>query len=260
MIKGATGAKPLNLLVLAGTQEARTVIDQLADDRRFAVTASLAGATATPQPLAAPVHRGGFGGAEGMAAFCRDQEIDAIVDLTHPFARHISRNAAQAAAILNLPCIAYHRPPWHPEPGDEWREFDDWQSMADAIPAGKRIFLAGGTASIEVFTRRHDIVLWARALNVSGYTNGERVTYINAMPEADMESEKALFTRHGIELLCCKNAGGTASVAKIEAARAMRMPIWLLARAKREKSVPNVEFHDSLTALLDAILRLVEPQ
>ena len=52
---------PINILVLAGTAEARAVIEMLRNDPEIILTASLAGAT--PQPLALPVPTlsGGFG-------------------------------------------------------------------------------------------------------------------------------------------------------------------------------------------------------
>ena len=63
----------VKVLVLAGTAEARAVIDGLRSEGRFDITASLAGATPNPAPLPVPTISGGFGGAEGLAAHCRDQ-------------------------------------------------------------------------------------------------------------------------------------------------------------------------------------------
>ena len=246
-------AQQIRLLVLAGTREARYVVSELSRDRRFHLIASLAGATLSPLPIAAPVHSGGFGGEEGLAQFCRERSIDAIIDITHPFARHISRNAAAASLALEIPCLAYDRPPWLAEAGDQWREFDSWKEMVANIPTKTRVFLAGGTASIEVFNLRDDIFLCARALNVSGYEDTANTQFLNAMPDADPDAEMALFTQYRIEMLCCKNAGGEASVAKIMAARSLGLPIWLLARAEVQKDVPNVEFHDSIKSLLKAI-------
>ena len=246
-------AQQIRLLVLAGTREARYVVSELSRDRRFHLIASLAGATLSPLPIAAPVHSGGFGGEEGLAQFCRERSIDAIIDITHPFARHISRNAAAASLALEIPCLAYDRPPWLAEAGDQWREFDSWKEMVANIPTKTRVFLAGGTASIEVFNMRDDIFLCARALNVSGYEDTATTRFLNAMPDVDPDAEMALFQNHRIEMLCCKNAGGDASVAKIMAARSLGIPIWLLSRAEVQKDVPNVEFHDSIKNLLKAI-------
>lgn len=243
------------LLVLAGTHEARQLVEKLADTGAFEIIASLAGATKAPLSMAANVRTGGFGGAEGLAEYCRAESVDALVDVTHPFARHISRNAVKAAEMRDIPCFSYERPPWAAQPGDAWREFASWQDMVDAIPAGCRVFLAGGTASIEAFCARDDIHLWARALNVSGYNDTDKHRFLNAMPNQDMNAEADLFSKYDIELLCCKNAGGRASIAKIEAARSLGIPIWLLARAKRENNVPREQIHDNVEQLFDALMR-----
>ena len=144
----------LKTLVLAGTAEARAVIDGLVVDGRFDIMASLAGATPNPAVLPVATVNGGFGGADGLARFCCDQGIDLLIDVTHPFARHISRNARLAASETGVPLLRFERPPWQPMQDDDWRSFTSWQEMADAIPAGSRVFLAGGTQSIEIFTKR----------------------------------------------------------------------------------------------------------
>ena len=146
--------KPMKVLVLAGTAEARAVIDGLRSTARFDITASLAGATPNPVLLPVPTISGGFGGAEGLAAHCRDQGVELLVDVTHPFARQISRNAKDAASHAGVILLRYERPPWVPEDGDDWRSFESWQDMADAIASASRVFLAGGTQSIDVFTKR----------------------------------------------------------------------------------------------------------
>ena len=243
-------------LVLAGTAEARAVIDQLKDDRGIALTASLAGATPDPAALPVPTLSGGFGGVEGLVAYCRQHGIGLLIDATHPFARQISRNARAAAAILDIPCLRLERPPWSPEPGDAWRSFDSWQDMADAIPAGERVFLAGGTQSIEIFTLREDITLWARALNVEGRKGPPNVTFINAMPHSDVADERAIFVRHDVGLLCCKNSGGGASFAKILAARELGLPVWMLKRHAPDphtgKQMAGVHIYDSVEAVVSA--------
>ena len=249
----------LKILVLAGTSEARIVIASLVVDGRFDITASLAGATPNPAGLSVPTLTGGFGGAQGLAVWCRDHAIDLIVDVTHPFARHISRNARLAAAATGIRLLRFERPPWHPVPGDDWRSFVNWQDMADAIPAGSRVFLAGGTQSIEIFTKRDDITLLARALNVEGRAAPPNVTFINALPATSVEVERALFAEAGITLLCCKNSGGDASFAKIAAARQLGLPVWLLARHTDAADEPSqrddrsdVDIHDSVEGIVAA--------
>ncbi len=248
----------LATLVLAGTGEARQVIDRLAHDPAFDLTASLAGATQAPASLAVPVHSGGFGGADGLARFCRSNDIKLILDITHPFARVISRNAAIAASISDIPCLHYERPAWQPGPDDHWQSFDSWQEMAGALASGARVFLAGGTQSIEVFQKRLDIKLWARALNVSGRTAQPNVTFINAMPQTSISAEAAYFGAHKIDLICCKNSGGDASFAKIAAARQLGLPVWMLARHAPEKTVSKTKIYDKVETLIAAAQNLAQ--
>ena len=247
---------PLATLVLAGTAEARAVIDALKDDPAFTLTASLAGATPQPITLPVPTLRGGFGGEEGLVTYCRQIGIGMLIDATHPFARQISRNARAAASVLDIPCLRFERPPWQPKAGDDWQSFESWQAMADAIPSGTKVFLAGGTQSIEIFARRTDITLWARALNVEGREGPPNVTYINAMPQVDMVEERATFVGHHVELLCCKNSGGEASFAKILAARDLGIPVWMLQRhapdAVARKQVAKLQIHESVETLVMA--------
>ena len=114
--------RPMKALVLAGTAEARAVIDGLASSGRFALTASLAGATQTPAPLPVPTISGGFGGTDGLAGYCREHGIELLVDVTHPFARQISRNARLAARQAGIMLLRYDRPPWQPRDGDDWQQ------------------------------------------------------------------------------------------------------------------------------------------
>ena len=245
----------MKVLVLAGTAEARAVIDGLMSSDRFDLTASLAGATQNPAPLPVPTISGGFGGVEGLAGYCREHEIQLLVDVTHPFARQISRNARVAAKDAGIMLLRYDRPPWQPQDGDDWQSFDSWQEMADAIAPASRVFLAGDTQSIDIFTRRDDILLWARALNVAGRSGPDNVTFINALPSPSVDEERAQFSKAGITLLCCKNSGGNASSAKIVAARDLGLPVWFLARRSDEaaggnqNSLEKFQIHDSVDAI-----------
>ena len=255
-------SRPLVTLVLAGTAESRAVIDSLKSDPSIELTASLAGATPDPMALPVPTRMGGFGGAEGLADYAREQGVGLLIDATHPFARQISRNGREAAMMLGIPCLRLERPPWTAGPGDDWRSFDSWQEMADAIPAGARVFLAGGTQSIEIFTRRDDITLWARALNVEGRTGSAGITFINAMPQTEAE-ERQTFSDNAVTLLCCKNSGGTASFAKIAAARDLGIPVWMLRRHLPERNLAdkapaNYHIHETVESVVAAARQLAD--
>lgn len=244
----------LNVLVLAGTADARFVINALVEEPQISMLASLAGATNSPQELPVPVRTGGFGGADGLAKFCQSHGIDLILDITHPFARHISRNAMEAARLADIACLAFNRPAWDLAEGG--RSFDSWQEMVAAVPTGERVFLAGGTASIDAFREREDIFLCARALNVATMPNSDTSIFINAMPHTAIEDEIELFQRYNISLLCCKNSGGEASAAKLKAAQKLNIPVWMLARRKQEKNVLHVSVHDKLDDMISAVKQI----
>ena len=86
----------LRLLILGGTSEASALARRLSGESWTAPVLSLAGATANPAPQPIPQRLGGFGGADGLAAYLVRERIAAVIDATHPFAAGISANAAVA--------------------------------------------------------------------------------------------------------------------------------------------------------------------
>ncbi|WP_345143583.1 precorrin-6A/cobalt-precorrin-6A reductase, partial [Streptomyces mexicanus] len=64
-----------HVLVLGGTTEARELAAALAAHPGVRVTSSLAGRVARPGALAGEVRVGGFGGAEGLAAWLREHRV-----------------------------------------------------------------------------------------------------------------------------------------------------------------------------------------
>lgn len=50
-----------------------------------------------------------LGGYEGMKKFIKENDIDLVVDVTHPFAKNVSKNGKKAAKDLNVPYYRYER-------------------------------------------------------------------------------------------------------------------------------------------------------
>src|SRR6202140_4731180 len=113
------------ILILGGTTEARRLAERLAGRQDLAVTLSLAGRTANPAAQPVPVRIGGFGGAEGLAAYLTAERIDALIDATHPYANVISANAVAAAQRSGVQLVALRRPPWIKVAGDRRIEVRD---------------------------------------------------------------------------------------------------------------------------------------
>ncbi|MFE1843327.1 precorrin-6A/cobalt-precorrin-6A reductase, partial [Streptomyces sp. NPDC059515] len=109
----------MHLLILGGTTEARRLAELLADAPTpgLRVTTSLAGRVAAPRLPPGEVRVGGFGGADGLAAWLREHAVDLLIDATHPFAGTISFNAARGAAPPPTNITARRRARRCPPPG-----------------------------------------------------------------------------------------------------------------------------------------------
>ena len=149
----------LRLLILGGTSEASGLARRIADEPDVTAILSLAGATANPAPAPIPRRIGGFGGAEGLAAYIARERIGAVVDATHPFASRMSANAVAACRASDTPLIAFTRPPWTRKPGDRWIEVATIDEAVAALGAEpKTVFLTQGRLQLGAFLERRSIV------------------------------------------------------------------------------------------------------
>ncbi|TIR45666.1 MAG: cobalt-precorrin-6A reductase, partial [Mesorhizobium sp.] len=85
--------------------EARQLAGKLARRKDFSITLSLAGRTESPMAQGVPMRSGGFGGMEGLAAYLHREQVDLVVDATHPYAARMSANAAEAARQTRVPMV-----------------------------------------------------------------------------------------------------------------------------------------------------------
>jgi precorrin-6A/cobalt-precorrin-6A reductase len=218
----------MRVLILGGTTEASAIARALAGDQRFAPVLSLAGRTRAPVPPPIPWRVGGFGGADGLAAWLREERIAALIDATHPFAAQIKANAARAAAMAGVPRIAVLRPAWQPQPGDLWTEAADMAGAFAAIGrAPRRVFLAIGRQELGAFGPPHAYLI--RSVDPPD-APPPGATIITARGPFAEDAERALLRDHRIDMLVTKNAGGDATAAKLAAARALRLPVIMVAR------------------------------
>lgn len=193
---------------------------------------SYAGRVASPRAQPVPVRSGGFGGAEGLAAFLRDNGIGQVIDATHPFAAQISRNAIRACAMAGVPLCAFERPPWAAEPGDDWTHVPDVAGAVAALERpGMRVFLAIGRQHVGEFAHLAQHRFLTRLVDAPAPDF--------PLPDAEVvvargpfrpEDDLALMRAHGTELLVAKNAGGAGAEAKILAARTLGIPVILIDR------------------------------
>ena len=192
---------------------------------------SIAGRTETPRLPDMPHRIGGFGGVDGLMHYLRTKAITHVIDATHPFAAQMSRHAIQATNALSLPLIALERSPWTSGPGDTWRFFNDIPAMAAALPATPtRIFLAIGRQNLTEFAAcpQHHYLL--RLVDAPGDLPLPNTSVVISKGPFTLAGDLALMRDHGTELVIAKNAGGEAARAKLDAARALGLPVWLADR------------------------------
>jgi precorrin-6A/cobalt-precorrin-6A reductase len=215
------------ILILGGTSEASALARLLAARPDIPALLSLAGATRSPSLPPIPHRVGGFGGADGLAAFLRDNCTEAVVDATHPFAERISANAAEACRITGTPLLALRRPPWRPVEGDRWTEVLDAPQAAAAIGSERRrVFLTVGRIELPAFLGTpHDYLV--RTIDPpERMPAGARL--ILARGPFTEEDERRLLEEERIDVVVTKNSGGAATYGKIAAARALGLRVVLV--------------------------------
>ena len=243
------------MLILGGTTEARHLAERLAGRADLDVTLSLAGRTVAPALQPVPVRRGGFGGAAGLADYLHREQIDVLIDATHPYASGISANACAAARTSNVQFMALRRPPWVAVAGDHWTEVGDVHAAVRALgPAPRCVLVTLGRnelaplaeASLHRYLIRSvDLVDPPLPLLHATYVTGR-----GPFAEAD---EHALMRAHGVEVVIAKNSGGSATYGKIAAARALGIEVIMLRRPPLPEA-PSAETVEHVLAWLDHAL------
>ncbi len=222
----------MRLLILGGTSEATALCGALAGRADLRPTLSLAGRTAHPAPPAVPHRMGGFGGVAGLIAYLRAEDIAAVVDATHPFAARISAHAAAACADRGVPLVAFTRPPWQPGPGDRWTTVPDLAAAAAALgPAPRRVLLTVGRLGLAAFRaapQHHYVVRTIDPPDPTGLPP-DAALILDRGPFR-LAAEEALMRRERIQMLVTKNSGGAAAAPKLDAARALGVPVIAVAR------------------------------
>lgn len=220
------------ILILGGTGEAAELAAELVAAKPEArIITSLAGRTREPAPLAGEVRTGGFGGVEGLVRYLRETGVTRLIDATHPFACQISANAIEAARLTGVPLEIRTRMPWAKHPGDDWIEVTTLEQARDAIPPRARVLLALGSQHIGLFATREDVHFVVRMIDPPE-TKLELLDHalVLGRPGETAAVETMLLIAHSITHIVCRNSGGKAAYAKIEAAREIGLPVIMVSR------------------------------
>lgn len=265
------------VLILGGTAEARALAAELSGGSSGGssgggvhVVSSLAGRVSNPRLPVGEVREGGFGGADGLAAWLAAERIDALVDATHPFAARMTASAAEASARTGVPLLVLRRPGWREGPGDAWQRVPSLPAAAARLseaatrssdgparallpevaaqPSGGparsflpgtavrrgggpvRVFLTTGRRSLPVFTGLAGVWLLARSVDPPEPPLPDHVHVLLDRGPYTVEGERALIREHRLDVLVTKDSGGPMTTAKLVAARELGLPVIMVDR------------------------------
>jgi precorrin-6A/cobalt-precorrin-6A reductase len=217
----------MRVLLLGGTGEARALAKAL--HPQVDIISSLAGRVPDP---ALPVGRtriGGFGGITGLKDWLQENNIDAVVDATHPFAAAITASAVAATAQVGVPLLLVRRPGWTAGPGDDWRRVPSLAAAAAQLPA-QRVLLTVGRTGLAPFAADRRRWFLIRSVQAPEPPLPPRARLVLARGPFTVPSELALMGEHGIDVVVTKDSGGELTSAKLTAARRLGLPVVMVDR------------------------------
>jgi precorrin-6A/cobalt-precorrin-6A reductase len=232
------------VLLLAGSSEASVLARQLSDSDEVTVISSFAGRVADLSLPPGQVRVGGFGGPEGLAAWLREESIDAVIDATHPFTAVMPKNAQAACESCGIPRLRLLRPEWQQQRGDEWYLVPDLDAAAVELEmwGARRAFLTTGRQELAPFAYLTDVTFLVRAIEAPDPMPLAQAEVVLRRGPFLLDDELELMTSFGADALVTKNSGGTAAAPKLEAARQLGVPVIMVARpaAPPGHTVPTV--------------------
>ncbi|MEO3810649.1 cobalt-precorrin-6A reductase [Sphaerisporangium sp. B11E5] len=234
---------PRRVLILGGTAEARALAATLTQDPGLHVISSLAGRVTNPRLPEGEVRLGGFGGPDGLSAYLTTQNIQAVIDATHPFAEKMTASATEATTRTRTPYLILRRPAWHPTPQDHWHPAPSLTTAAETLRTSphQRVFLTTGRRSLPAFTPLTTRWFLARSVDPPDLPVPPNVHILLARGPYTVPGERHLLQTHDIDVLITKNSGGPLTTAKLTAARELNLPVIMIERPALPDDVPRTE-------------------
>jgi precorrin-6A/cobalt-precorrin-6A reductase len=243
------------VLVLGGTAEARALAAALDARPGLRVVSSLAGRVSAPSLPAGEVRIGGFGGVPGLTGWLNEHRAAAVVDATHPFAERISAIAVQACAGTSTPLIRLQRPGWagRPDAGC-WHWVGSLPDAAALLPGlGRRVLLTTGRQGLATFYPLATRVWFlARCVDPPEPSPPAGVEVILDRGPYTLAGELVLLRRHRIDVLVTKDSGGDLTVAKLDAAARLGLPV-VVVRRPAEADAASVRTVEAALGWLDEL-------
>ena len=231
----------MRVLILGGTGEARQLARALLEAGDAWVLTSLAGRVSEPTLPPGKVRVGALD-AVSLEVLLDDEQIDVVIDATHPFANEVSLIAAEVTHRAGRRLIALRRPGWTEAPGDVWTRVADVTAAARSVAtsSAEQVLLTTGRRDLAAFAgdaARHFLI---RTVERPDEPLPPRRTLLQDRGPYTARGELMLLAEHRIDLLVTKDSGGAGTAAKLVAARTLHLPVVMIDRPRPPKVADTV--------------------
>lgn len=238
------------ILIFAGTTEGRKLSECLskADILHTVCVATEYGEIVLTENACAHVHRGRMD-VEEMSAFISDGQFSAVVDATHPYAQVVTENIRTAMKGMDIPYIRLKRETDDSYDYDKIRSFECNEDCAEALlQINGNILLTTGSKELSVYCGYESLKdrLYVRVLpgleslnlcNENGIM-GKHILALQGPFTVDMN--EAMLRQYDISCLVTKKSGRAGGyIEKLEAAKRLDIPVYVVERANVEKNASN---------------------
>lgn len=261
----------MKILLLGGISEAKQLAATL-HDNGHQVIYSIAGLVRQPT-LPCEIISGGFSqyfkqssrpsenavtqnkipalpkGVQGLCQYLAAENIQLLIDATHPYASQMSEHAVIASRHNTLPCWQYIRPAWEPSPSVPFQQVKDWTALKAQLNHYQRpLFTIGQQPLLDPCISYGQ--QWLVRTAVATNNSHPKITLISEIGPFSEANEEKMLDAHTPDLLVSKNSGGKSMYRKLVAASKRNIPIILLQRPTKTKSDKIFSCtNDLLTAL-----------
>lgn len=238
------------ILIFAGTTEGRKLSECLskADILHTVCVATEYGEIVLTENACAHVHRGRMD-VEEMSAFISDGQFSAVVDATHPYAQVVTENIRNAMKGIDIPYIRLKRETDDSYDYDKIRSFECNEDCAEALlQINGNILLTTGSKELSVYCGYESLKdrLYVRVLpgleslslcNENGIM-GKHILALQGPFTVDMN--EAMLRQYDISCLVTKKSGRAGGyIEKLEAAKRLDIPVYVVERANVEENASN---------------------
>ena len=149
-----------------------------------------------------------------------------------------------------MPAVALRRPGWSPRSGDRWHRVADLDAAARALPSvGGRALLTVGRQGVAAFATVSDVWFLLRCIDAPSDPLPPRSQVLLTRGPFTVAGELALLRDHAIDVVVTKDSGGSATAAKLDAARELGLPVVVVDRPPGP-GLPSVADVDAVIAWL----------